>query len=88
MLRISRVELAGAGLCLKVEGRLSGDWVALLEGELAEASRGAASLSLDLAAVDFASVQATEMLRAATARGVRVVACSPFLAKLLMTSAP
>jgi hypothetical protein len=88
VLRISRVQQKNAGLCLKVEGRLSGDWVALLADELAEASRTAASLSLDLAAVDFASLQATEMLRAATTRGVRVVACSPFLAKLLVTSTP
>ena len=88
MLRITRIDRQGAGLCLKVEGRLSGDWVALLEGELAEASRTTSALSLDLAAVDFASVQATEMLRAATARGVTLVGCSPFLAKLLVTSAP
>jgi hypothetical protein len=88
VLRISRIDQKDAGLCLRVEGRLSGDWVALLEGELAEASRATTSLSLDLGAVDFASLQATEMLRAATARGVRVVACSPFLAKLLVPSAP
>lgn len=88
MLRISRIDQKSAGLCLKVEGRLSGEWVALLEGELAAASRATRSLSLDLAAVDFASLPATEMLRAATARGVRVVACSPFLAKLLVTSTP
>ena len=88
VLRISRIDQKDAGICLRVEGRLSGDWVALLEGELAEASRTTASLSLDLAAVNFASLQATEMLRVATARGVRVVACSPFLAKLLVTSAP
>jgi hypothetical protein len=88
VLRISRIDHAGAGLCLKVEGRLSGDWVALLEGELAEAARLATSLSLDLAAVDFASLQGTEVLRAARARGVQVIACSPFLAKLLVTSSP
>ena len=88
MLRISRLDQKNAGVCLKVEGRLSGDWVALLEGELAEASRTTASLSLDLAAVDFASLQAAEMLRNAKARGVQVVACSPFLAKLLVTNTP
>jgi hypothetical protein len=88
VLRISRIEQEGAGLCLKVEGRLSGDGVALLEGEVAEASRTQSSLSLDLLAVDFASVHATEMLRAAMTRGVLVAACSPFLAKLLMTSTP
>jgi len=88
VLRISRIDQKSAGLCIKVEGRLSGDGVALLEGELAEASRTATALSLDLAAVDFASLQATEMLRAATARGVHIVACSPFLSKLLVTSTP
>jgi hypothetical protein len=87
VLRISRIKEPSAGLCLKVEGRLSGDGVALLEGELADAARSTRRLSLDLAAVDFASLQAAELLRAATARGVRVVACSPFLAKLLVTSA-
>lgn len=84
MLRISRIEPTGSELCLKVEGRLTGDWVALLEGELAEAIRSTASLSLDLAAVDFASLEATEMLRAAVSRGVRVVACAPFLSSLLV----
>jgi hypothetical protein len=88
VLRISRIDEKGAGVCLRVEGRLSGDWVALLEGELAEASLTTSRLSLDLSAVDFASLPATEMLRAATARGVRVVACSPFLTKLLVTSTP
>jgi len=87
VLRISRIKETAAGLCLKVEGRLSGDAVALLEGELADAGRSESMLSLDLAAVDFASLQATEMLRAATARGVVIVACSPFLAKLLLPSA-
>lgn len=88
MLRISRVDLANGGLCLKVEGRLSGDGVALLEGELADASRRTTRLSVDLAAVDFASLQAAAMLRAATERGVRVTACSPLLAELLGVGAP
>jgi anti-anti-sigma regulatory factor len=88
VLRISRIDQNGAGVCLKVEGRLIGEWVELLESELAEASRLTAMLSLDLAAVDFASAQATEVLRGATARGVRIVGCSPFLSKLLLKSAP
>lgn len=88
VLRITRVENEATGICLKVEGRLVGDWVALLEGELAKAARGDAVLSLDLGAVDFASAQATEVLRAAAARGVLLTACSPFLSKLLLASTP
>jgi anti-anti-sigma regulatory factor len=83
LLRITRIQESATSVCLKVEGRLAGDWVALLEGELEQASRGQIALSLDLASVDFASSQATEMLRAATARGVRLSACSPFLSNLL-----
>ena len=71
MLRINRIERKGVGLCLQVEGRLSGDWVALLEGELAAASSTTTSLSLDLAAVEFASQEATEMLRASKPSGRR-----------------
>jgi hypothetical protein len=88
VLRISRIDHEGVGLCLKVEGRLSGDWVALLENELQDAARETSSLFLDLAAVDFASLQAAQVLRTATARGVRVIACSPFLAKLLLAGTP
>jgi anti-anti-sigma regulatory factor len=88
VLRISRIAQESAGLCLKVEGRLSGNSVALLEQELADAARATPLLSLDLIGVDFASLQATELLRAATARGVRVVACSPFLSNLLLPGTP
>jgi len=88
VLRITRIDDGSAGVCLKLEGRLSGDWVALLQGELEKAERGEGSLSLDLGAVDFASVQGTEMLRAAAARGVRLSACSPFLSNLLSLRTP
>lgn len=83
MLRITLIPDAAGGVCLQVEGRLAGEWIALLEGELEKASRGGLALSLDLAAVDFASPPAIEMLRAALARGVRLSACAPFLFNLL-----
>jgi hypothetical protein len=82
VLRITRLPDAAAGPRLKVEGRLIGEWVSLLEAELERVS-GAPGLELDLAAVDFANASGIRLLRAAAARGVRVVAASPFLAKLL-----
>lgn len=88
VLRITRIEDDASGTCLKVEGRLVGEWIELLETELIRASRSDIRLSLDLAGVDFASTQATEMLRAAAARGVLLTACSPLLSKLLMAHAP
>ena len=88
MLRITRIDDDTSGTCLKVEGRLVGEWIGLLEAELVEASRRDVRLCLDLAGVDFASAQATEMLRAAAARGVLLTACSPLLSKLLTAHAP
>jgi anti-anti-sigma regulatory factor len=85
VLRITRIENSSTSVCLKIEGRLAGDSVELLESELEKALRGEASLSLDLASVDFASPQAAELLKAAKTRGVRVSACSPYLSNLLST---
>lgn len=87
VLRITELPDA-AGLCLKVEGRLAGEGVSLLEAELERAERPASRLSLDLAAVAFASAAAIDVLQRAAARGVRVVACSPFLSNQLVVSAP
>jgi len=83
VLRITHVHDEPEGPCLKVEGRLVGEWVALLEGELLKAERQERELRLDLSLVDFANSAATHVLRAATARGVRVVACSPLVRQLL-----
>jgi hypothetical protein len=85
VLRITQLPDA-TGVCLKVEGRLAGEWVSLLEAELERAAGSV--LSLDLAAVDFASPAAIEMLQGVTARGVRIVACSLFLSNQLVVSAP
>jgi hypothetical protein len=83
VLRITLIADGPDGACLQVEGRLAGDWIALLEGELEKAARTGVAQSLDLSAVDFASPRATQMLRAALARGVCLSACSPLLFKQL-----
>jgi hypothetical protein len=83
VLRITWVADHSDGPCLKVEGRLVGEWVAVLEAELERATRTMSSIALDLTAVEFASVQATQMLRAARYRGVHISASSPLLTRLL-----
>jgi anti-anti-sigma regulatory factor len=88
VLRITRIRDDAGGICLKVEGRLAAAWVALLESELEGARRERVPLSLDLGAVDFASAQAIDLLRAEGARGVTLRACSPFLSNLLAVNEP
>ncbi len=62
-----------------------GDWVQVLEGELARVS-DADTLSLDLSGVDFADQRALELLRRMTEEGVEFIACSPLLQSLLCGS--
>ncbi len=88
MLRITHVARPPDGSCIQVEGRLVGEWVALLEGELLEAERRGATLRLDLSLVEFAKAPATRVLKAAAKGGVRIVACSPLLTKLLGAEEP
>jgi hypothetical protein len=83
VLRITSVAGPGDAIFLKVEGRLVGEWVVVLESELEGALRTTSSVTLDLAAVEFANAQATQLLLAAQARGVRIVASSPLLTRLL-----
>ena len=79
MLRISKME----GNVLRLEGRLVGGWVELLE----EACKGGTSgededWTLDLSGVTFASREGTFLLQSLQDRGIKCVSCSPFLKEL------
>ncbi|MFZ5892979.1 MAG: hypothetical protein ACOY0T_18100 [Myxococcota bacterium] len=82
MLRITRID-SPSGRVLRLEGRIVGDWVQVLEGELSASHPEERALVLDLAAVEFASNAAVEVLMAARNRGMRIEACSPLLTSLL-----
>lgn len=83
MLRITRVEDDGGALCLRLEGRIVGDWVEVLESEIAQVEPDEHGLVLDLTRVDFATHPAVVVLRDAMGRGARVLGCSPLIASLL-----
>ena len=79
MLRISKIERN----VLKLEGRLVGEWVELLE----EVCNGRTSgqeetLTLNLSGVTFASKEGTAMLQSLQDLGVKCVSCSPLLKEL------
>jgi hypothetical protein len=87
MLRITRLASAAGPPCLRVEGRLVGDWVQVLESEVSRASE-ADPLSLDLSGVEFADPRALALLERMTERGIQFVSCSPLLQSLLGRSEP
>ncbi len=87
MLRITRLNEGQSTLCLKLEGRLVGSWVAVLEQELASGEGARPHVVLDLSRVDFANLPGAALLRAASARGVQLTGCSPLLSSLIESSA-
>lgn len=82
MLRITRSDDA-TRLLLKLEGRIVGDWVAVLADELDSLADANPALVLDLSGVEFATDAGVDVLLAARARGVQLLSCSPLLASLL-----
>jgi anti-anti-sigma regulatory factor len=83
MLRITEVA-DGAGLLLKLEGKLREPWVE----ELARAARrplpgGQGPIRLDLSSVTFADEAGVRLLRELLRQGVQVAATSGFVAALL-----
>ncbi len=81
MLRITRIQYSAEGTHLRLEGRIVGDWVELLERELSDAS--VAPFALDLSRVEFVSEPAVPVLRAARQRGIELHGCSPLVLDLL-----
>ena len=79
MLRISTTD----SNVLRLEGRLAGQWIELLE----EVCKGGTSgedqvLTLDLSGVTFASKEGISLLQSLQDQGVKCVFCSPFLKEL------
>jgi hypothetical protein len=84
MLRITRLAPDAGIPCLRVEGRLVGDWVDVLDSEVS-ISEGP-KLTLELSGVEFADARALSLLQRLSRHGVELVACSPLLSSLLKAS--
>ena len=83
MLRITRLDDDPQGPCLRLEGRIVGDWVSVLEAELARDDLRDRPLVLDLSRVDFATAPGVMVLRRAAESGATLTGCSPLIASLL-----
>jgi len=88
MLRITPLATRADRPCLRVEGRLVGDWVQVLRVEVERLQAQMALLELDLAGVEFADSQALSLLHEVAGRGVKLAGCSPLLTSLLESQTP
>jgi len=82
MLRISVSEQDSSCRIIKLEGKLLQAWVDEVRRLCVEAEEGSLP-SLDLSGLSFVDRPGTELLQQLLRQGVRIHACSPFVAGLL-----
>ena len=83
MLRITKIEKNGLPVTLKLEGKLSDEWVALLEGECRALLRHKKTVHLDFSGVDYMDERGAEMVRSLPLGHVKVMNAPSFIQGLL-----
>ena len=83
MLRITKIEQNGSPVTLKLEGKLSDQWVALLEGECRALLRHKKIVHLDFSGVDYMDERGVEMVRSLPHEHVKVLKTPSFIQGLL-----
>ena len=83
MLRITKVTESPSLVTMKLEGRITADWVSLLEKECRRALRGRRELILDFSEVRFVDNRAVEMLGKMSGKKIRVINCCDLIKDLL-----
>lgn len=85
MLKITKLEETGSTVVLKLEGKVTDQWAALLEGECRLFLRHHKRLLLDCAAVSFLDERGIEVLRNLPLHEVTLIGAPGFVKELLQT---
>jgi anti-anti-sigma regulatory factor len=83
MLRVSLVVADGSSVTLKLEGRIAGEWVPVLEAECHRALAAQQRLRLDFADVTYIDPAGAQMLRGMRSGDVEILHCAPLIRQLL-----
>ncbi len=78
---ITRVLVGNAGLRLRVEGQIVGDWCGMLEQECQASRRQRREVALDLSGVSFVDRRGLETLRRLRSCGLILVDVPPLVAE-------
>jgi anti-anti-sigma regulatory factor len=85
MLKITKLEETQSTVVLKLEGKVTDQWAALLEGECRAFLRHRKRLLLDCAAVSFLDARGVEVLRNLPLHEVTLIGAPDFVTELLQT---
>ena len=88
MLKISDAETSDLDVTLRLDGEVTGRWVAVLRDSCDAALRRGTRLTLDLSHVSFADSEGITLLRGLIDRQVRLVNASPFVAEQMKRARP
>lgn len=82
MLKITH-DVSEESVTIKLEGKLLGPWVSEARSQVDRVAANGLRLGLDLLKVSFVDEGGVRLLRELLGRGVRITACSNFVAELL-----
>jgi anti-anti-sigma regulatory factor len=85
MLKITKLEEKESTVVLKLEGKVTDQWAALLEGECRAFLRHRKRLLLDCTAVSFLDARGVEVLRNLPPDEVTLIGAPGFVTELLQT---
>ena len=82
MLRITKMAHNGSAMTLKLEGKIHGEWVSLLEQECKAAITEGAEIVLDFEQVTYVDDLGIELIRCLSEKHVKIVNGDTFIADL------
>ena len=85
MLKITKVQENGRTVRLRLEGKVTAQWAALLDGECRSFLRHGKKVVLDCAGVDFLDEQGIDVLRHLPLKYVTLISAPGFVTELLQT---
>lgn len=83
MLKITKIEINGSQVVLKIEGKITGQWAELLDGECCSELKHRTSVQLDCAGVDFLDEKGVEVLKSLTHKQVTLISAPRYVTELL-----
>ena len=85
MLKITKIEETGTTVLLKLEGKVTEQWAALLDGECRAFLKNRQTLMLDCAGVNFLDARGVDVLRNLRLNNVTILGAPEIVTELLRT---
>lgn len=83
MLKITKVQESGSDVLLKLEGKITDQWAALLDGECRSILRQKKNVFLDCSHVDYIDGKGVEVLNNLPQKHVTLMSAPSFVTELL-----